>query len=194
MVNDLLRGGGLRYNVRVISPGAQTERRGDAGPVSAWLGGEGSPAVSLCSSVYPAAGSRTSGDRRPQRARKNLPVRIPSIQAESPFLVGTLTRRSECIRGNAMTEPRKTVEQQQADPPRDPTEAVLSLEALGAQLLREEREGQAEFVTGWNEFMDQLGIQGEPIAARQLREMLLQEGVNPDDSAFSRGIIAMREE
>jgi len=30
----LLLEGGLRYNEKVIPPGAQTERRGDAGPVS----------------------------------------------------------------------------------------------------------------------------------------------------------------
>jgi hypothetical protein len=93
-----------------------------------------------------------------------------------------------------MTEPRKTVEQQQADTAPDPAEAALSMEALGEQLLHEAREGQAEFVAGWKEFMGQVGIQGKPIPARQLREMLLQEGVNPDDNAFSRGIIAMREE
>jgi hypothetical protein len=30
---------GLRYNAKVITPGAQTERRGDAGPVRVLLGG-----------------------------------------------------------------------------------------------------------------------------------------------------------
>jgi hypothetical protein len=93
-----------------------------------------------------------------------------------------------------MTEPRKTGEQQQGDPVRDPTEASLSMEELGEQLLREAREGQVEFVAGWDGFMDQLGIRGKPIAVRQLREMLLREGVHPDDNALSRGIIGMREE
>jgi hypothetical protein len=41
----LLFGGGLRYNERAIAPGAQTERRGDAGPVRLLLGGEDSPPV-----------------------------------------------------------------------------------------------------------------------------------------------------
>jgi hypothetical protein len=40
-------GGGLRYNEKVIDPGAQTERRGDAGPVSNLLVGGGSPAAFL---------------------------------------------------------------------------------------------------------------------------------------------------
>ena len=37
---------GLRYNEKATDPGAQTERRGEAGPVSALLGSEGSPADS----------------------------------------------------------------------------------------------------------------------------------------------------
>jgi hypothetical protein len=36
---------GLRYNQKVIAPGAQTERRGDAGPVSVLLRGWDSPAA-----------------------------------------------------------------------------------------------------------------------------------------------------
>jgi hypothetical protein len=39
--------GSLRYNESAIDPGAQTERRGDAGPVRALLGGETSPAAFL---------------------------------------------------------------------------------------------------------------------------------------------------
>jgi hypothetical protein len=73
-------------------------------------------------------------------------------------------------------------------------EADLPAEALGEQLLREAREGQAEFVAGWQEFLKQLGIPGQPVGARQLRELLLREGINPDNHEFSRGIIAMREE
>ena len=34
---------GLRYNLKVIAPGAQTERRGDAGPVRSLLGGKPHP-------------------------------------------------------------------------------------------------------------------------------------------------------
>jgi hypothetical protein len=35
---------GLRYNEKAIDPGAQTERRGEAGPVRLLLSGEDSPA------------------------------------------------------------------------------------------------------------------------------------------------------
>jgi len=38
-------GGGVRYNEKANDPGAQTERRGEAGPVSALLGRENSPAA-----------------------------------------------------------------------------------------------------------------------------------------------------
>ena len=68
------------------------------------------------------------------------------------------------------------------------------MESLGEQLLREARAGQAEFVAGWKDFVEELGIQGKPIAAWKLREMLVQEGINPDKNEVSRGIIAMREE
>ncbi len=37
-------GSGPLYNEKNIAPGAQTESPGDAGPVNALLGGEGSPA------------------------------------------------------------------------------------------------------------------------------------------------------
>jgi hypothetical protein len=36
--------GGLRNNEKAINPGAQTERRGEAGPVTSLLGGRASPA------------------------------------------------------------------------------------------------------------------------------------------------------
>ena len=87
-----------------------------------------------------------------------------------------------------MPRPRKPRGQQQDDP----TDAALSLEALGEELLREARAGQAAFVAGGQEFMQQAGIQGQAISARQLREMLTQQGFNPENNEFSRGIIAMR--
>jgi predicted DNA-binding antitoxin AbrB/MazE fold protein len=52
-----LVGGGLRYNGNVIGSGAQTERRGDAGPVRLLLGGEDSPAAFFPISGPLAAGS-----------------------------------------------------------------------------------------------------------------------------------------
>jgi hypothetical protein len=41
----LLSGTGLRYNENAIAAGAQTERRGLAGPVGDLLGGENPPAA-----------------------------------------------------------------------------------------------------------------------------------------------------
>jgi hypothetical protein len=44
----------------------------------------------------------------------------------------------------------------------------------------------------------ELGIEGEPIEAEKLQEMigetLRKQGINPEDNIFSREIIAMREE
>jgi hypothetical protein len=37
------------------------------------------------------------------------------------------------------------------------------MEALGEQLLREAREGQAEFLAGWKEFMDASALAKPPI-------------------------------
>ena len=42
--------------------------------------------------------------------------------------------------------------------------------------------------------MEELGIQGKPMGAKKLREMLFQADINPDANQFSRGIIATREE
>jgi hypothetical protein len=43
----LLSRAGLRYEEKAISPGAQTERRGDAGPGESPPGGDTSPAHNL---------------------------------------------------------------------------------------------------------------------------------------------------
>jgi len=93
-----------------------------------------------------------------------------------------------------MTAPRNISEQRQGGSAGDTAEATPSGESLGEQLLREAREGQAEFVAGWRECMEELGVQGKPVDARELREMLLQEGIHPENNEFSRDIIAMREE
>ena len=77
---------------------------------------------------------------------------------------------------------------------RRPPEPASTEESLGDQLIREAREGHAEFVAGWSRFMEELGIQGQAISAKKLRNMLLQEGIKPEYNEFSRGIIAMREE
>ena len=53
---------------------------------------------------------------------------------------------------------------------------------------------QGEFLAGWIKFMHMLGIRGQPVGAKNLRQMLLQTGIDPNTNEFSQGIIAMREE
>ena len=93
-----------------------------------------------------------------------------------------------------MATPPKIMEQRHDDPAQAGADAAPGEESLGEQLIREGREGQAEFVAGWSKFMEELGIQGQPIGAKKLREMLLANGIKPADNEFSRDIIAMREE
>jgi hypothetical protein len=93
-----------------------------------------------------------------------------------------------------MTTPRRITEQGQDEQDQERPMAEPYEESLGDQLMREAREGQPEFVVGWHQFMQELDIQGKPIGAKRLREMLLQTGINPDHNEFSRGIIATREE
>src|SRR5437762_6957999 len=40
----------------------------------------------------------------------------------------------------------------------------------------------------------EMGIQGEPIGAEKVQELIAACGVKPEDNVFSRGIIQMREE
>jgi hypothetical protein len=47
----LLKRGGLQYNEKANVLGAQTERRGEAGPVSALLGGVNSPAAFVSQTI-----------------------------------------------------------------------------------------------------------------------------------------------
>lgn len=69
------------------------------------------------------------------------------------------------------------------------------LASLGAELLRRAAESQAVLETAWDELMSAWGIQGEPVGIEQLRARIQQEcGTNPQDNAFSRELIALREE
>jgi hypothetical protein len=69
------------------------------------------------------------------------------------------------------------------------------LASLGAELLRRAAERQAVLETAWDELMAAWGIQGEPVGIEQLRARIQQEcGTNPHDNAFSRELIALREE
>ena len=64
----------------------------------------------------------------------------------------------------------------------------------GAQLLREAQRNQAAISAAVMKAFEEMGITGEPVGAEQVQEMLRACGVQPDDNAFSQGIIAMREE
>jgi hypothetical protein len=93
-----------------------------------------------------------------------------------------------------MATPRKITKQQAGNAGPAGNQPNPGEEALGEQLIREARQGHLEFLAGWTQFMNELGIQGKPVGAKKLREMPLPTGINPDDNQFSRGIIAMREE
>jgi hypothetical protein len=93
-----------------------------------------------------------------------------------------------------MTASRNTAEFGQNVTSHGPSEPAQPEESLGEQLLRESRVGQNEFLAGWSKLVDQLGIQGKPIGAKKLRELLLQEGIDPNTNEFSRGIIEVRGE
>ncbi len=62
------------------------------------------------------------------------------------------------------------------------------------QLLQEAQRNQAAISTAIAQAFAEMGITGEPIGAELVQEMMLGCGVQPDDNAFSQGIIAMREE
>ena len=64
----------------------------------------------------------------------------------------------------------------------------------GARLLEKARRSQAAIAAGWAKAMEQMGITAEPVGHAKLRQMMLECGVDPNDNAFSREIIAMREE
>ena len=92
-----------------------------------------------------------------------------------------------------MTTPRRISEQRPETYQKQPG-AVPTEESLGEQIMREALESHGDFVAGWRQFMDELGIHGKPIGAKKLREMAIEDGFNPNDNEFSQGIIAMREE
>ena len=53
---------------------------------------------------------------------------------------------------------------------------------------------QAELAAEWKRMMEAMGIRGEPIGAEALQARMIANGIKPEDNAFSRGIIEMREE
>jgi hypothetical protein len=64
----------------------------------------------------------------------------------------------------------------------------------GARFIREAQAQHATVVAAWQAVRERLGIQGQPLGAKQFRQRLVASGMNPDDNTFSREIIAMREE
>lgn len=64
----------------------------------------------------------------------------------------------------------------------------------GAMLWREASQHQAEISAAAAAAFAEMGISGEPVGPKKLREMMLADGVSPEDNEFSRGIIEMREE
>jgi hypothetical protein len=77
---------------------------------------------------------------------------------------------------------------------REKSAQAPGFEARGARLIREAEESHAEVVAAWEKFLQGLGIHGQPVGIKKLREMMIADGINPDDNAFSQEIIAMREE
>jgi hypothetical protein len=45
-----------------------------------------------------------------------------------------------------------------------------------------------------DEWFKQMGIDVQPIGAEKLQEMMLKEGIRPEDNILSKGIMEMREE
>jgi hypothetical protein len=69
------------------------------------------------------------------------------------------------------------------------------LARLGAELLRRAEETQKVTESAWDELMAHWGIHGQPVGVQRLRAMIQNEcGAKPDDNAFSRELIAQRED
>jgi hypothetical protein len=75
------------------------------------------------------------------------------------------------------------------EPPEDATPAQR-----GARLLRQAKANQAAISAAAAKAFEKMGITGEPVGHEQLRQMMEACGVKAEDNAFSREIIAMREE
>lgn len=104
-----------------------------------------------------------------------------------------LERLAHQLRTNALPPSPPAARYQPAMLSNDPAEQT-ELRETGARLIREAEAQQAEFARGWDQAMATMGISGQPIGAKALRQMLIAEGINPEDNEFSRGIIEMREE
>ena len=63
----------------------------------------------------------------------------------------------------------------------------------GARLLRNARQ-DAHISALTTKAMQESGIDGEPVGAERLREIILAAGVMPENNEFSRSLIEAREE
>jgi hypothetical protein len=70
---------------------------------------------------------------------------------------------------------------------------ILEVWTPGEPLV-EDAQAQAEAAAAWERVKEQMGIHGEPIGAEKLQEIMLAEGIKPEENILSRGIIEMREE
>jgi hypothetical protein len=62
------------------------------------------------------------------------------------------------------------------------------------EMVRRSRESQPALTAAWKKMLQDLGIpEVEPIPAEELQQMMIDEGIRPEDNEFSRAIIAMRE-
>ncbi len=61
-------------------------------------------------------------------------------------------------------------------------------------MIREARAQQAAISAAVAKAYAEMGITGPPVGPEKLKEMMLADGVDPNDNAASREIIAMREE
>lgn len=64
----------------------------------------------------------------------------------------------------------------------------------GARLIQGAHAQHAAAIAAWQAVRERLGIQGQPVGAKQFRQRLVAMGMNPNGNAFSRDLIAMREE
>ena len=89
-------------------------------------------------------------------------------------------------------EKRLTIIEEELALRRQPT--VETPAQRGARLLRTAKPEQARMSATMAKVLADLGISGEPIGAEKLQQMMLADGINPEENQFSRGIIEMREE
>jgi hypothetical protein len=74
-------------------------------------------------------------------------------------------------------------------PPLDETPAQH-----GARLLAQARFEAPRLQALAAKVLEEMGIRGEPVPPEELRRMMAEAGIKPEENLFSRGIVEMREE